>query len=176
MTVLGISGSLREASHNTRLLRAAAELLPPGAELEVFEGLDAVPPFNEDEEHTPPPGVVALKQAIAGADAVLVSTPEYNHSIPGVLKNALDWVSRPMAENPMRGKPALVIGASTGMFGAVWAQAETRKVLGALGARVVDEELPVAKAPDGLDDPQLTERLAELLRELVAGEALGRAA
>jgi chromate reductase len=176
MRVLGISGSLREGSHNTRLLRAAAELLPPGAELQVYDGLGDVPPFNEDEERTPPPGVVALKEAIAAADAVLVSTPEYNHSIPGVLKNALDWVSRPMSENPMRGKPALVIGASTGMFGAVWAQAETRKVLGALGARVLDEELPVAKAPDGLDDARLTERLAELLRELVADEALTRAA
>jgi chromate reductase len=176
MRVLGISGSLREGSHNTRLLRAAADLLPPGAELRIFDGLGEVPPFNEDEERKPPPGVVALKEAIAGADAVLVSTPEYNHSIPGVLKNALDWVSRPMAENPMRGKPALVIGASTGMFGAVWAQAETRKVLGALGARVLDEELPVAKAPDGLDDPGLIERLAELLRELVADEALTRAA
>jgi chromate reductase len=176
MKVLGISGSLREGSHNTRLLRAAAGLLPPGAELHVYGGLAQVPPFNEDDEHSPPPAVLALKAAIADADAVLVSTPEYNHSIPGVLKNALDWVSRPSPENPMRGKPALVIGASTGMFGAVWAQAETRKVLGALGARVLDEELPVAKAPDGLDDPQLTERLGDLLRELVADEALTRAA
>ena len=121
--------------------------------------------------------MIALKEAIAGADAVLIATPEYNHSIPGVLKNALDWVSRPIAENPMRGKPALVIGASTGMFGAVWAQAETRKVLGALGARVLDEELPVAQAPDGLEDHELLTRLAELLRELVSsGEALMRAA
>lgn len=176
MRVLGISGSLRSGSHNTRLLRAAAGLLPPGTELHVYDGLGEVPPFSEDDEHSPPPAVVALKNAIAVADAVLVSTPEYNHSIPGVLKNALDWVSRPMAENPMRGKPALVIGASTGMFGAVWAQAETRKVLGALGARVLDEELPVAKAPDGLDDPRVTERLADLLRELVADEALSRAA
>jgi chromate reductase len=93
-----------------------------------------------------------------------------------VLKNALDWVSRPMAENPMRGKPALVIGASTGMFGAVWAQAETRKVLGALGARVLDEELPVAKAPDGLDDPELLRRLDQLIRQLIAPESLTRAA
>ena len=176
MKVLGISGSLRAGSHNARLLRAAGELLPPGAELEVYGGLGDVPPFDEDLEHDPPAAVTALKQAIAGADAVLISTPEYNHSIPGVLKNALDWVSRPMATNPMRGKPALVIGASTGMFGAVWAQAETRKVLGALGARVLDEELPVAKAPDGLDDPRLMERLAELLRELVSGVALIRAA
>ena len=167
MTVLGISGSLRAHSHNTRLLRAAADVLPPGAELRMFDGLAQVPPFNEDLEGNPPPGVVALKEAIAAADAVLIATPEYNHSIPGVLKNALDWVSRPMSSNPMMGKPVLVIGASTGMFGAVWAQAETRKVLGALGARVVDQELPVAKAPDGLDDPELLHRLRELLAELV---------
>ena len=177
MTVLGISGSLRKGSHNTRLLRAAAELLPPGAELVVFDRLGEIPPFDEDAEDAPPPAVVALKDAVAAADAVLVATPEYNHSIPGVLKNALDWVSRPIAKNPMRGKPALVIGASTGMFGAVWAQAETRKVLGALGARVIDEELPVAKAPDGLDDHELLARLADLLRDLVSfGETLRRAA
>ena len=175
MKVLGISGSLRQGSYNSRLLRAAAELLPPGAELREFIDLRDIPPFDEDAEHSPPPAVVALKDAIADADAVLIATPEYNHSIPGVLKNALDWVSRPMAENPMRGKPALVIGASTGMFGAVWAQAETRKVLGALGARVLDEELPVAKAPDGLDDPELLMRLDRLIRQLIP-ESLTRAA
>jgi chromate reductase, NAD(P)H dehydrogenase (quinone) len=175
--VLGISGSLRAGSHNTRLLRAAAELLPPGAELEVFEGLAEIPPFDADTEGSPPAPVLALKEAIAQADAVLIATPEYNHSIPGVLKNALDWVSRPIAANPMRGKPALVIGASTGMFGAVWAQAETRKVLGALGARVLDEELPVAQAPDGLEDHDLMTRLADLLNDLVfSGEMLRRAA
>ena len=177
MKILGISGSLRQASHNTQLLRVAADLLPPGTELEIFDGLDEVPPFNEDDERTPPPGVVRLKNAIAAADAVLIATPEYNHSIPGVLKNAFDWVSRPIADNPMRGKPALVIGASTGMFGAVWAQAETRKVLGALGARVLDEELPVARSPEGLGDHELVARLADLLRDLVSsGEALMRAA
>jgi chromate reductase len=177
MKVLGISGSLRSDSHNTRLLRVAAELLPPGVEFEEFDALREVPPFDADAERDPAPGVVALKRAITGADAVLIATPEYNHSIPGVLKNALDWVSRPIAANPMRGKPALVIGASTGMFGAVWAQAETRKVLGALGARVLDEELPVAQAPAGLDDHELQARLADLLRQLVtSGEALIRAA
>ena len=176
MKVLGISGSLRQDSYNSQLLRAAAELLPPGVELEEFGALREIPPFDEDAEHDPPAAVVALKDAIAQADAVLIATPEYNHSIPGVLKNALDWVSRPIAENPMRGKPALVIGASTGMFGAVWAQAETRKVLGALGARVLDEELPVAKAPDGLGDHELLSRLADLLRELIALGDLRRAA
>ena len=177
MKVLGISGSLRGDSHNSRLLRVAAELLPPGAELEEFGGLREIPPFDADTEHDPAPAVVALKGAIADVDAVLIATPEYNHSIPGVLKNALDWVSRPIAENPMRGKPVLVIGASTGMFGAIWAQAETRKVLGALGARVLDEELPFAQAPDGLDDHELQARLADLLAQLVSsGEALVRAA
>ena len=176
MKILGISGSLRAGGHNGRLLRVAAGLLPPGAELETFDRLGEIPPFNEDDEHRAPPAVLALKQAIAGSDAVLIATPEYNHSIPGVLKNALDWVSRPMAVNPMRGKQALVIGASTGMFGAVWAQAETRKVLGALGARVLDEELPVAKAPDGLEDPLIHARLAELLALLVDNEAQLRAA
>jgi chromate reductase len=177
MKVLGISGSLRQDSYNSRLLRAAAELLPPGAEFEEFTALREIPAFDEDIEHSPPPAVVALKDAIGAADAVLIATPEYNHSIPGVLKNALDWVSRPIAENPMRWKPALVIGTSTGMFGAVWAQAEARKVLGALGARVLDEELPVAKAPDGLDDHELQARLADLLARLASmGEAVERAA
>jgi chromate reductase len=177
MKILGISGSLRQDSYNSGLLRAAARLLPPGAELEEFTALREIPAFDQDAEHSPPPAVVALKDALARADAVLIATPEYNHSIPGALKNALDWVSRPIAENPMRGKPALVIGASTGVFGAVWAQAETRKVLGALGARVLDEELPVAKAPEGLDDHELQARLAALLAQLVAmGEALERAA
>ena len=176
MKVLGISGSLREGSHNRTLLRAAADLLPPGAELEILDTLGEIPPFNEDDEGSPPAAVLALKQAVADADVVLISTPEYNHSIPGVLKNALDWLSRPMAQNPLRGKWALVIGASTGMFGAVWAQAETRKVLGALGARVLDEELPVAKAPDGLDDPLILARLAELLAMLVDNETQLRAA
>ncbi len=150
MRILGLSGSLRRDSHNTRLLRGAGELLPQGVELTVFEGLAEIPPFNEDEELTPPPAVVALKTAIAEAEAVLIATPEYNSSIPGVLKNALDWASRPRLDSPLANKPAAVIGASTSLFGAVWAQAETRKVLGSTGARVVDRELPVAQAEEAL--------------------------
>ncbi|HKJ36003.1 MAG TPA: NAD(P)H-dependent oxidoreductase, partial [Solirubrobacterales bacterium] len=105
------------------------------------------------------------------ADAVLIATPEYNHSIPGHLKNALDWISRPLAESPMTGRPAAVVGASTGMFGAVWAQAETRKVLGALGARVLDEELPIPNADeqfdgDSLRDPELEGGLRHRLEQL----------
>ncbi len=173
MRILGLSGSLRRDSHNTRLLRGVAKLLPEGVELVVFDQLGAIPPFNEDEEHTPPVAVAALKQALADADALLVATPEYNHSIPGVLKNALDWASRPFDETPLRGKPAAVVGASTSLFGAVWAQAETRKVLGAAGAKVIDRELPLPQAedalgPDGLPvDEDAREVLAATLDELI---------
>ena len=176
MRILGISGSLRKDSHNTALLRAAAELLPPGVELELFDGLRDVPPYDADEDvpELHAPGVLALKDAIERADAVLIATPEYNHSIPGQLKNALDWASRPAGKSALNGKPAAAIGASTGMFGAVWAQAETRKVLSALGGRVVEAELPVARASELLAgdrlelEPQQSEQLEELLAELVA--------
>lgn len=175
MRVLGLCGPLRRGSHNSALLRAAAPLLPPGAELEVFPGLRAIPPYDADEDHDGggPAAVRELRAAIAGADAVLVATPEYNASIPGVLKNALDWASRPHATNVLRGKPAAVVGASTGMFGAVWAQAETRKVLGTIGARVIDRDLPVAEAPERFDaggrltDPEVEGQLGEILAELV---------
>ena len=155
MKILGLSGSLRQGSHNTRLLRGAGTLLPDGVELVVYDRLGAIPPFNEDEEAAPPAAVKDLKEAIGQADALLVATPEYNSSIPGVLKNAIDWASRPRADSPLAGKPAAVIGASTSLFGAVWAQAETRKVLGSTGARVVDRELPIGQADDALGDDGL---------------------
>ena len=175
MKVLGISGSLRRDSHNTTLLRAAAELLPPPVELEVFEGLKAVEPYDEDDDRgRGPAGARRLRDAIESADAILIVTPEYNASIPGQLKNALDWASRPKGENALWGKPAVVVGSSTGMFGAVWSQAEVRKVLGATGARVIDGDLPIAHAHEAfamdgrLEDPELRERYAELLAELVS--------
>ena len=154
MRVLGISGSLRRDSHNTKLLRAAGERVERhGGEFELFDGLKAIPPYDEDDDvGNGPAPVVALKQAIAAADAVLFATPEYNSSIPGVLKNAVDWASRPLATNPLRNKPVAVIGASTGVFGAVWAQAELRKVLGTTGARVTEVELAVGHAHEHLDD------------------------
>ena len=173
MKILGISGSLRRESHNTRLLRGLRGALPAEAELEIFEGLAAIAPFNEDDEDTPPASVLALKDAIAGADAVLISTPEYNGSMPGQLKNALDWASRPRAQSPIVGKPAAVIGASTGIFGAVWAQAETRKVLGMMGAAVLDRELPVGAADEAMDadgrllDEDAQAALLSILTELV---------
>ncbi len=174
MKVLGISGSLRRESHNTELLRAAATLLPAGTEWVLHDGLRAIPAFDADEEHLAPPAVVGLRDEIAAADAVLFSTPEYNSSIPGHLKNALDWVSRPIETNSLRNKPVAVIGASTGMFGAVWAQADLRKVLASIGARVVDAELPVPSAHELLGDPEavkesgLHEQLDGILAELLA--------
>jgi chromate reductase, NAD(P)H dehydrogenase (quinone) len=156
--ILGISGSLRRDSHNTSLLRAAAEAAGPDVELELYDGLKQIPPYDEDDDvHPRPPSVARLNEAITSADAVLFSTPEYNSSIPGQLKNAIDWVSRPVATNALRNKPVAVVGASTGGFGAVWAQAELRKVLSALGARVLDVELPVPHAHTRFDDGGLTD-------------------
>ena len=152
MLVLGLSGSLRRDSHNRKLLRAAAAELPPGARLAVWEGLGSLPLYDQDLDVAPAlPEVRQLRDALAAADAILISTPEYNHSIPGVLKNALDWASRPFPHNALRGKPVAVVGASTGLFGAVWAQAETRKVLEAIGAEVVERELPVGSADSAFD-------------------------
>jgi chromate reductase len=153
MKILAIAGSLRRDSHNRMLLLAAAELLPPEVDFELFEGLKAVPPYDEDDERAPAPAAVArLRAAIARADALLISTPEYNSSIPGQLKNALDWASRPIATSVLRNKPVAVVGASTGAFGAVWSQAELRKVLAATGARVLDVELAVGHAAERFDE------------------------
>jgi chromate reductase len=173
MRVLGVSGSLRQASHNRKLLRAAAALLPPEAEFAEYEGLKAIAPFDEDDEPAPGAAVAEWREAIARADAVLFSTPEYNSSIPGQLKNAIDWASRPFNATVLRNKPVAVIGASTGMFGAVWSQAELRKALSAAGARVVDRELPVGGADEAFDedgrlnDGDLTLQLEGILAELL---------
>ncbi len=181
MKVLAISGSLRRDSYNTKLLRAAEELLPPAVDFVLYGGLKGVPPYDQEDDVEPaPPAVAALRRAIADVDAVLFATPEYNSSVPGVLKNALDWVSRPVATNPLRNKPVAVVGASTGAFGAVWAQAELRRVLAAIGARVVDGEVAVGHAPtrfdeDGrLEDESLQEQLEETIEALLA-EADARA-
>jgi len=174
MRVLGISGSLRPGSYNTKLLRAAACELPSGTEFVMFEDLTAVPPYSEElDGDWAPQGAVALRTVIADADAVLIATPEYNSSLPGQLKNALDWASRPFPSNVLRGKPAAVVGASTGVFGAVWAQAEVRKVLAAIGAQVRDDELPVGQAHDAfaadgsLRDPLQRQLLADVAAALV---------
>src|SRR3954451_18034803 len=178
MRVLGISGSLRRDSQNTKLLRAAGELLEAeGADFVLYDGLKDVPPYDEDDdlEGGGPEAVERLREAIGASDAVIFSTPEYNHSIPGQLKNAVDWASRPVATNVLRNKPVAVIGASTGMFGAVWAQAELKKVLGATGARVCHQgEVPVGQAhtrfhEDGrLNDESIEDQVRAVLRALVA--------
>lgn len=174
MRVLALSGSLRRDSHNRALLRAAAAELPDGAELELWDRLADLPAYDEDADVEPAAEpVAALRAAIAAADAILVATPEYNTGMPGALKNALDWASRPWPDNALRGKPAAVVGASTGLFGAVWAQAQVRKALDYTGARVLDRELPVSQADAAFDgdgalrDPDLRGALAELVEALV---------
>jgi chromate reductase, NAD(P)H dehydrogenase (quinone) len=178
MRILGISGSLRRGSHNRRLLRAAGDALPPGVDLVEWEGLAGLPAFDEDLESTPPEPVQEFLDAVEDADALLIATPEYNASLPGALKNAIDWASRPFPDNVLRDKPSAVIGASTGLFGAVWAQAEARKTLKASGAHVLESELPVGMADGafdengGLADPDLAARLndgvSDLVREVAA--------
>ena len=173
MRILGIAGSVRRGSHNRRLLRAAGEMLPPGVEFVEWEGLAGLPIFDEDLEDSPPPAVEEFLTAVEEADGLLIATPEYNASVPGGLKNALDWASRPFPDNVLREKPAAVIGASTGLFGAVWAQAEVRKALKASGAHALDSELPVGMADsafefDGtLADHELGARLGDVLGDLL---------
>ena len=154
MKILAISGSLRAGSHNTDLLQAAAAAAPDGVDIELYDELKEIPPYDADDDlpGDQPLAVQRFKDALDSANAVLIATPEYNSSIPGVLKNALDWASRPLAESPVRNKPAAVLSSSTGMFGGVWAAAETRKVLGALGARTLEETVAVAKADQRLED------------------------
>jgi chromate reductase len=173
MKVLAISGSLRRDSYNTIILRAAQEAAPEGVELELYDGLKDIPPYDEDDDvEEAPAAVAAFREALAQADAVIFATPEYNGSIPGQLKNALDWASRPFATNALRNKPVTVIGASQGGFGAVWAQADLRRVLKTIGARVVGEEVPVPAVHTRTDeagrlaDAETEERLREVLDEL----------
>ena len=180
MRVLAISGSLRRGSYNAKLLRAAEELAPASVVFDYYEELESVPPYNEDRDTAQvPPAVARLRRAIADADALLIATPEYNASIPGQLKNAVDWASRPVRSGALWGKPVLVIGASTGAYGAVWAQAELRKALATAGARVIDAEVAVGYAdkrfdPEGrLLNEQIGEELSEALRVL-AMEAVPR--
>jgi len=175
MRILGISGSLRAASYNTALLRAAAQLTPDGVELEIYDGLELLPPYNEDRDTDDPPAEVArLRAEIAAADAVLFATPEYNTTMPGQVKQVVDWASRPHGPgSSLWGKPAAAIGASVTDYGAMWAQDHLRTALGVAGARVLKTELPVAKAQDlfsadgELTAPETRDRLAELVQSLV---------
>ena len=172
--VLFVSGSLRRGSHNTALLREAANALPNDVAHMWLDGIAALPPYCEDDDGGRGPAAVErLRATIAAADAVLIATPEYNGSMPGGLKNAVDWASRPFPDNAWRDKPVAVVGASTGIFGAVWAQAQLRTALGLAGARVIDVELAVAGSlhaflPSGeLRDPRLAGGLRGVVTALV---------
>ena len=173
--VLAVSGSLRRASHNTALLRAAAANAPEGVDVELFEGLERIPPYNEDHDTDDAPTEVArLREEIGAADAVLFSTPEYNGTLPGQLKQVVDWASRPHGEaSSLWGKPVAVIGASVTDYGAIWAQDHLRKALGIAGGRVLDAELLVAKAPEHFDadgeltDAEMREQLSDVVVKLV---------
>jgi chromate reductase len=173
MRLLAISGSLRRKSHNSALLDAAAAECGTDVEFVFWNRLDRIPAYNEDLE-IQPDSVALLREEIVQADAVLFATPEYNGSVPGSLKNALDWISRPFADNPLREKRVAVIGASQGAFGAVWAQAELRKILRTIGASVEERELAVAHAQDAfaadglLRDPAQQAALTSILETLQA--------
>jgi chromate reductase len=174
MRLLAISGSLRRDSLNTLLLDAASRTVPARVDVVRWCGLAEIPAFDEDVE-TVPDAVAALRAELARADAVLFATPEYNGSVPGALKNALDWVSRPAGRGALRDKPVAVIGASQGLFGAVWAQAELRKILGVMGARVDTRDLPVGRAQEAFSvDGRLADaRLAATLEAIVLDLVLG---
>jgi chromate reductase len=185
MRVLAISGSLRAASHNTALLRVAAERAPEGMEIELYDELESIPPYNEDRDTDVVPAAVAeLRRRINEADAVLFATPEYNGTVPGQLKQVVDWGSRPRGtEAALHGKPVAVIGASMSDYGAMWAQDHLRRSLGIAGARVIELEVPVGRAAEKFDedgrlvDPDVAERLDEVLAALVERhEALAVAA
>ena len=169
MRLLAISGSLRSGSHNTELLRAAGADLPEDVEFVLWSGLAGIPAYDWDLDVVPSPRPVAeFRAEIERSDAVLIATPEYNSSIPGALKNALDWASRPYPGNALHRKPVAVIGASTGLFGALAAQAELRKVLKTIGADVLDAGLSLPAAGTALTDGRLRDRdLASALRMIV---------
>ncbi|HUJ56830.1 MAG TPA: NAD(P)H-dependent oxidoreductase [Gaiellaceae bacterium] len=153
MRILAVSGSLRDRSFNTSLLRAAAEAAPDGVEVELWEGLGDLPIYDQDlEDGEVPESVRRLREEWAAAGAILFATPEYNGSVPGGLKNAIDWASRPQPEPALRNKPVAVVGASTGQFGALWAQQDLKRILGIAGARVVGTEIPVSRAHERIDE------------------------
>jgi NAD(P)H-dependent FMN reductase len=173
-TVLVLLGSLRAASVNRQLAELAAEIAPPGVTLEPFDRLGELPFYNEDIDADPvPEAVVALRDAAARADAALVVTPEYNGSIPGVLKNAIDWLSRPYGDSALKDKPLAVIGAALGQYGGVWAHDETRKSFGIAGPRVV-EDLTLSLPTTALDGKHprehadVTAKVRDILTALVA--------
>jgi chromate reductase len=177
--ILGIAGSLRGKSFNRHALRAAQSLAPEGAKVEIAD-IDGLPGFNQDDEANPPAKVVELKKQIRAADAILFVTPEYNYSVPGVLKNAIDWASRPYGDSAWQGKPAAVMGASVGTFGTARAQYHLRQTFVFLNMPAVHQpEVMIASAHKHFDDQgnltdetakkligQLLEALVKLARQL----------
>jgi chromate reductase len=183
MRILAISGSLRSGSNNTALLRGLREEARDGVEIELWHGLAGIPAYDADEDGVPGPEPVdAFRELVRSVDGVFFATPEYNSSVPGALKNALDWASRPLATNAFRNKPVAVISSSAGAFGGVWAAAELRKVLAAMGARVTDAELSVGHASEKFDDEghlvdeEVRQGLRDALQTLVAEVPSGQLA
>lgn len=169
LTILGIAGSLRQGSFNRAALRAAQQLAPADVSLEIFE-LHEIPAYNQDEETHPPARVVALKERIRTADAILLVTPEYNYSVPGVLKNAIDWASRPYGESAWNGKPVAVMGASIGALGTVRAQSHLRQMFVYLNMHAVNQpEVLIGNAAQRFDEQgNLTDATsADLIRQLL---------
>ncbi|HXF63320.1 MAG TPA: NAD(P)H-dependent oxidoreductase [Caldilineaceae bacterium] len=169
MTILGIAGSLREDSYNRAALRAAQALAPPDVKLEIFE-LDDVPSFNQDEERNPPPLIAKLKKRIRAADAILFVTPEYNYSVPGVLKNVIDWASRPYGDNAWEGKPCAIMGASVSILGSARAQYHLRQICVYLNMHPINRpEVMIGNAAERFDeDGNLTDETSKkLIRELL---------
>ncbi len=171
--ILGIAGSLRRQSYNRAALNAAARLLPEGARLDVFD-LNGIPLFNEDDEPHPPARVVEFKKQIRASDAILIVTPEYNYSVPGVLKNAIDWASRPYGDNSWTGKPAAIMGALTGSLGSARAQYHLRQIFVFLNILPINQpEVMIAHAAASFDsegnlkDASTRELIRQLLRNLV---------
>ena len=178
--ILGIAGSLRKGSYNKKLIRVAQQMVPSGATMEVFD-LIGIPPFSEDDEKSPPQKVTDFKKAIRAADAILFATPEYNYSIPGVLKNAIDWASRPYGDSAWIGKSAAVVGASIGRFGSARAQYHLRQVCVYLDVDLLNQpEVMVGNASemfdaqDNLTHDTSKKLLGELLEALVARTRLLR--
>lgn len=174
VTILGFAGSLRKNSYNKALLRAALELVPNTAELEIFD-LEGIPPLNQDYEDDPPKKVKEFKEKIKNADAVLIATPEYNYSIPGVLKNAIDWASRPYGDNAFEGKPVAIMSASGGMLGGARAQYHLRQTFVFLDMHPINRpEVIVTFAGEKIDekgrvkDEKTLQKIKELLESLVA--------
>lgn len=172
-TILGIPGSLRKASYNRGLIRAAQQLVPDGVTVEIFD-LDGIPPYNQDEETRPPARVSQLKSSIRAADAILISTPEYNYSVPGVLKNAIDWASRPYGDSAWDGKPVAIMGASVGFTGAARAQYHLRQSFVYLNMHPLNRpEVMVGNAANRFDeggnltDTSTKEHIRQLLTALV---------